>query len=471
MDILQYIERAQAALNDGEFDLAEQYFRQVLSRNPQNQDALDGLKAIEVAKIKKSGSFLTLNVKWLLGFLLMAIGQAEKAYPQLELIHRSQPNNNRFALLFAKCAANTERFKEAHEACLYVLKQNATHLRALELDAEALIGLDRLDQAAEVLQKLVYLKPNDDKLNHRLRDVTAQAYARVGIPENLMERRAAIEKKKLEAQGAPEFMEKLDKIVEAYKLEPDNHDLGVAIASHYRSSELFDEASQVLGPILDKNPEFIPARREQARVWRQSNELEIAVGLLKELLEASPRDLELNDEYMDATIALLERDIQKNTGDKDSLNEIERLKLDRRKNRISWLQQILVDRPEAFKERLELGDLLIQQGQTEEAIPVLQRLIHEPSWAGKGFFLLGQCFRAKGDESLAIQQFEKALEFFKDKGYSHIPSEDLKAVYYYMGVAKENLKDTEGAREAYGSVYSADIHYKDIKQRYERMYG
>lgn len=471
MDILRYIERAKVALKDGEFDLADQYFRQVLSHNPEHPDAIEGLKNIEVARIKKSGSAVTLNLKWLTGAFFAVLGKLDKAYQHLELVYLCKPDSIRYALAFAKCAVKTGNYKQAHEACVRVFKQDATNLKALELDTEALSGLDMLDGAVENLQKLVSLRPNDDKLIHRLRDVTAQAYSRVGIPENLKERRAAIEKKKREAPGTPEFMEKLEKMLAAYEQEPDNFNLGVAIARHYRSSELYEEANRVLGPILDKNPVFEPARREQARVWRQSNELEIAVGLFKELLGASPQDLKLVDEYLDARIALLEQKKKQTGGDKNAANEIERLRLERRQNRIAWIKQILADRPESFRERLELGDLLLQQGQAEEAIPILQRLVHEPSWAGKGYFLLGQCFRAKGDNALAVQQFEKSLGFFKDKGYSHVLSDDLKAVYYYMGIAKEALGDREGARESYGFVYSADIYYKDIKKRYEKSYG
>jgi len=37
-------------------------------------------------------------------------------------------------------------------------------------------------------------------------------------------------------------------------------------------------------------------------------------------------------------------------------------------------------------------------------------------------------------------------------------------------MAKAELGDRDGAKEAYGVVYSADVNYKDIRQRYENLF-
>jgi hypothetical protein len=62
------------------------------------------------------------------------------------------------------------------------------------------------------------------------------------------------------------------------------------------------------------------------------------------------------------------------------------------------------------------------------------------------------------------------LDYFKNRGYQHVLTQELKQLYYYMGLAKEAIGDVEGAREAYGQVYSADIHFKDIRDRYENTF-
>ncbi|MFB3786667.1 MAG: tetratricopeptide repeat protein [bacterium] len=471
MDILQYIERAQSALKQGEYDLATQYFQLVLNRNPENAEALQGLKQIEIVRTKGKLNPLNRELNLIKGWILMKFGKAAAAYPGLEILFRCLPDHPRIALAFARCAEASERYGEAAEAYQRILARDDENKAVLKAAAEVLIKLDRLEEAASLYQRLLAISPNNEKVVHRLRDISAQAYARIGIPENLKERRAAIEKQKREAPAPPEIMEQVEGLLREYQKDPANQELGVQIAAKYRAGGIFSEANKILGPILDRDPQYVPARREQARVWRQSHELEIAVNLYEELLAESPHDAALRDEYLEASIALMEKRLQDGQARPDGAARLEKLRIEHSKNRISLLKRILSEHPEAFEERFELGSLLYKTGRAEEAIPVLQRLVHEPGWAGKGLFLLGQCFRAKGDKTLALLQFEKAVEFFKNRGYSHVLTEELKALYYNMGVVKDELGDKTGAREAYGQVYSQDINYRDVRSRYENLYG
>ena len=470
MDVSEYLNRARSALKDGELDLANQYFNQVLRMFPNNTDALEGLKDLEVAQAKKKWSPVTRAVKLGAALLLKTIGKPDKAYNDLKLIHRINPNHIGAAMAFADCARRIGNDEEAHKAYTRVLSIQPQNQKALQADAEILAHLARFEESQTLFTCLQALRPNDDKISHRLRDITAQAYARVGIPEDLKARRAAMEKEKLESPIPPEILERVEKLLQAYKRNPDDKATGVEIAAHYREGNLLEEANRILSSILDKDPQFEPARREQARVWRESGELDIAVNLYEELLAASPHDQPLKDEYLGARVDQLRKEVHANPQDKEALIQMERVIQEREKNRIVMLRRLIKERPEAYKERAELGELFLKFGKIEEAITVLQRLVHEPSWAGRVFYLLGQCFRAQGDYQLAVGQFDKALEFFKNKGYSHVPTEELKAVYYYLGLSKEELGDKTGAREAYGQVYSTDIHYKDVRQRYENTF-
>lgn len=470
MDIPQYLQRAHSALSEGEFDLATRYFQQILARYPNHPEATQGMKDVTVAVAKKRFPPWLREIKRLALQASVALGRAQKVYPDLELLYLCQPDHIRTAMTLGRCAEKLERWEEAHQAYDRVLRQNATHTGALAADAEVLVKLDRLEESAERYQRLLAMRPNDDKITHRLRDISARSYARTGIPENLQARRAAIEKERREAPAPPEIMEELEKSLLEYKKNPGDLDLGVRIAVHYRKAELYDAANSILASILDKNPHYTPARREQARVWRFSGELTIAQNLYHELLDESPGDLALKDEYLQTSVAWLEKQCQERKADKELFNRFERTKVERDQARIAWLTHWISDHPEAFDERLELASLLLNGGRPDDAVPILQRAIHEPSYAGKGFYLLGQCFRAKGDTPLAVLQYEKALDFFKNKGYSHVLSSDLKQVYYALGMAKAELGDRDGAKEAYGVVYSADVNYKDIRQRYENLF-
>lgn len=462
-----YINRGRQAVKDGEFELADRYFHQVLAQFPSNEEALDGLESIEVERARRKSTPVGWWLKYLSGTLALLAGRTEPAYKSFKFIHRVKPDHAGAAFALARCA---EKLNHAEEACeLYqaVLKLKPTHQPALRACAETLVQLGEHERAAEMLQRLHALRPGDDKIEHRLRDVAALAYARVGVPEDLKARRRAMEKEKLDALDNEEFMEKLDKMLAAYKASPDNHGIGVDVAAHYISGGHLKQAEKVLGLILDKNPHFEPAQREQARLWRRTGDLEICLGLYKDLVRVHPEDAGLRDEYLEAEIAHMNE--LKNSGKltPEQFRRLETLKVEREKTRIEVLEGVMRMHPERHLERAELGELLLKHGRLDEAITALQRLIHEPSWAGKGFFLLGQCFRARRDLPLAIQQYEKSLEFFKNKGYSHVPTPELKEAYYYLGLAREESGDKAGAREAYGAIYSYDINYRDVKKRYE----
>ncbi|MGC9330194.1 MAG: tetratricopeptide repeat protein, partial [Candidatus Hinthialibacter sp.] len=341
MDIPQYLKRAQTALKEGEFDLASRYFQQILNRFPNHPEALQGMKDIKITLAKKKYPPWMREIQLIWYTLRMALRGGKSIYPQIELLYQCQPDHIRTALLYARSAEQSELWEEAHEAYNRVLNQDATHVKALSGDAEVLVNLDRLDDAVERYQRLQALKPDDDRITHRLRDISARSYARVGIPENLQARRAAIEKEKREAIAPPEIMEELEKKLAEYQKHPENQDLGVQIASHYRKAKLFDAANQTLAAILDKHPDYEPARREQARVWRQSGELAIAQSLYQELLNNAPNDLELKDEYLQTTVALLEKQVNEGQAGEETVAQLERMRMKRDQNRITFLERYI----------------------------------------------------------------------------------------------------------------------------------
>ncbi|MDP8244932.1 MAG: tetratricopeptide repeat protein [Candidatus Hinthialibacter antarcticus] len=471
IDVSGYLRRGSQAVKDGEFELAERYFSQVLEQFPENAEAQTGLDSISVERARRHKNPISWYAGLAGGLVMKALGKTEKAYDKLKFQHQVKPTDAKAALGLARCAAALDKHEEAYSAYRVVLKQDSNHQAALREAAEVLVVLGRHGEASKLLQKLTTLRPNDDKLAHRMRDVSAMDYTKVGIPEDLKARRREMEKEKLDALDTDEFMGKLNKLMEAYKASPDNHHIGVEVAAHYLSGNHLKQASKVLALILDKNSEFEPAKREQARVWRRTGELDICVGLYDDLFQLHPDDLALADERLDAQIAHMESRRNAPQWSKEDFNRIEMLKLERQKVRIKLLEAILLDHPERHPERAELSELLLKFGRTQDAITNLQRLIHEPSWAGKGFFLLGQCFRAQKDLPLAVQQYEKSLEFFKNRGYSHVPTQELKEVYYYLGVSLDQLGDKKGAREAYGQIYTYDIKFKDVKDRYEALMG
>ena len=468
MNIPEYIQRAEQAIQQGEFDMANQYYQQILKHNPANLDALEGIKVLEVRKAQKQWSFITIWITFLSAWILKLSGKPQKAYPNLELIYHCDSSNLWRAMVFADCAIRCDKKEKAHEVYTQILTHNHSYIPAIRADAELLISMDNLLEAKERYELLNKLVPNNKEIMHTLRDVSARAYSKFGIPEHLTDRRAQMEKALREAPGTPDFVRKLNLLLEQHERDTDDTRVAIALAAHYRSGKLFDDANRILTPVLDAQPNHKEARLEQARIWKQSGELSIAVSLYKELSTAEPDNQKLKDELLEAQIQL--QNLNKDVPDSGVTESVGDLQQERDMNQIKMLNEHIHTRPESTEERVKLGELYLKYDRVDDAITVLQRLIHEPSWAGKGYLLIGQCFRLKGDNRLAITQYEKALPYLSMKNYAKVPTEEIKLAQYNIGLCKEELKDWNGAREAFGQVYSVDIHFKDVRDRYENTF-
>jgi tetratricopeptide (TPR) repeat protein len=470
MDTQDYIQRAHSALREGELDLAEQYLTLILQISPDHPAALEGLKQVRVARARKGWNrpLQILVEAW--GRLLMSLGRCRAAVGPLELLHRSNPGRFSAALAYARCCDRLGHRSEALEAYRVVISLRPEHIPSLRRATDLATEEDHLDEAINYIKRLFLLLPEDDQLAHRLRNLLAQEYARTGVPEKLTERRAQMEKKLREMPGSPEFVRRLESLEDLCQQRPDDIELRLQLVAHLREGGLVDRANSVLGPIIDGNPNHFGARLEQACLWRAENELVLATNLFETLLAEQPGDERLRQTYLDSRVTLLQQQAKENPSDKELQHHLMEAEHQRDLHRISVLKKQLRDHPDDHAGRVELGQLLLRSKQDNEAIAVLQRLLHEPSYAGQAFFILGACFRERGQLDLAADQYRKAISFFKDRGYSHVPSEELKEAYYFLGLCLEKQGKLETAREAYTHVYTTDINFRDIRERYEQTY-
>ncbi len=470
MDPQDYIERARSAIREGEFDLAEQYFNLVLQSAPNHPEAISGLKEVQVARVRKGWSRPVQAAVEAWCRLLMAFGWYDRAVGPLDLLHRSNPGRFSAVFAYAKCCDKLGRRSEALEAYRSALALRPEHIPSLRRAAELAAQEDHLEESVEYFKRLSLKLPDDDEINHRMRDLLARKYAQTGIPEKLTEERAQMEKRLREMPGTPEFVRRLEDLEAHAQKNPNDIGAALRVIQHLREGKAFDEANRRLAPIIDKNPDDFNVKLEQARLWRAEEDYLLATNLFEELLDERPEDPEIRQAYLDCRVNLLEQRIKENPAD-DSLNrELPQALQERDDHRISILKQHIQAHPEDHPKRLELGRLLAGDQQYDDAISVLQRLLHEPPMAGQALLILGGCFRERNQLDIATEQYQKAIQYFKNRGYSRVPSDELKEAYYYLGDCLEKQGKAKEAREAYGFVYSTDINYRDIRTRYERTY-
>lgn len=466
MDIQSYLERGRDAIRDGEFKLAERYFGSVLQEAPGHPEALEGLEDLKVAQARKGWGPIGRWTVFVWCKTMVLCGKREKALGKLRILFASNPTNALFAETYGAAAAAEDQLQEASTAYRAVLKLQPNRIQALRGLADVLQRQDNTAEAVKCYQKLRRLCPKDDRIDHTLRDLMAREYARSGIPEDIKTARREVEKvksKRIRVPGTPDFTERLERLAEHCEENPDDLDTKLEMAKHLRSGGQLPIAQTVLSEILDGNAEHVAARLEQASLWRESQELDLAFSLYAQLVRENPGDETLRCDWLETG---LESAAQQGLSDQDP--EVVAMRREVFERRSSLWNQHLVAHPEDMDTRLKLATMLLDQGEIMEAIEQTQRLIQSPSWACRGFLHLGKCFRAQDKRELAIDQFNKAIETSKNRGYSHLPGEDLKAAYYWLGATQEELGKVAEARTAYGQVYAADIGYKDIRERYER---
>ena len=96
----------------------------------------------------------------------------------------------------------------------------------------------------------------------------------------------------------------------------------------------------------------------------------------------------------------------------------------------------------------------------DRAIAAFQKLVKIYRWENQSKLMLGRCFFAKGMLDLALQELR------------NLPAgKELKALLYEIGLRYEKRNDMVGAKTAYRVIFAADIHYKDVRDRFETLSG
>lgn len=114
---------------------------------------------------------------------------------------------------------------------------------------------------------------------------------------------------------------------------------------------------------------------------------------------------------------------------------------------------------EEYRQHYDLGISYKEMGLLEEAISEFQLASKGEQERLAAFEMLGLCFMERGEPKFAVKQFERGIA---TPGHSE---EEYLGLYYYLGMAYEQMGDLDKAREAYENVYNVDINFRDVRQK------
>ena len=128
-------------------------------------------------------------------------------------------------------------------------------------------------------------------------------------------------------------------------------------------------------------------------------------------------------------------------------------------------KQMVERYPNDFSYRFDLGTLLFEDGNLDEAIMQFQISQRSPNVRAQSLLGLGRAFTMGKKYDLAVDQLETA------KKESKIMNDSKKEIIYELGTAYELMGKPEQAFNEFKEIYSADISYKDVDAKINAYYA
>ena len=457
--------KSMSAMQLKNYGYAIQLLQTILKSHPEFLAARQLLRKSAIAK--------TAGKKSLLSGLSVASFSSIKIQSQLKL--QSQLKKDPIAALAAL---------DAIEKSLETDPQNS-QLNQLLKDAALAANLP--DIAAFALETIVEASPKDTKALHEL----GQHYLKNSAPEKavtIFQRLldispndlAAIKGSKDAAASSSMKSGGWDKAESTYRDLIKDKDQAVALEQQsrvVRSEEMIDNLLAELHAKAEaegENCTVDTARRiaelhEQREDWENAtNWFNYAASLSNNsdmALVRKASDLQIRQ--FDLAIEAREQFIEANPGTPESEGyaaELESLKKQRADLALEAARSRVDQNPTDLQLRFELGEILVDLENWQEAIPELQKARQNPNVRMRAMSLLGQCFTARGMLDLAAKTLSDAVSELL------VMDAVKKDVIYNLGLVYEKMGDAQKTVDCMKQIYEVDYGYRDVAKRVESSY-
>ncbi len=115
--------------------------------------------------------------------------------------------------------------------------------------------------------------------------------------------------------------------------------------------------------------------------------------------------------------------------------------------------------------RYDLAEVYWEGGEVDKALEQFQLAQRNPSHRLLAMTYLGRCFHAKGQNDMAIEEFQKVLDEMPTM------SKDKMNTLYHLGLTYEDTGDAEQAVACFKQIYSANVNYMDVAERMNAFYA
>ncbi|MDF3129391.1 tetratricopeptide repeat protein [Kiritimatiellaeota bacterium B1221] len=441
--IKETYQRGQEALRKNNPEYAVELFLSILAMEPELDDLRKELRTAQIDGLKSKKPNPLSSMKGL--GKTMAVKSALKKDPAKALIEAEElmkidPLNQAFLDLYleaAKAAGQPSAAAITFEAVLKVNRKNEALLEKLGL---VYLDMKQPHEARRVFEMLGELRPSDQKVIKWIKDTSAMD---------------SMEKGGWEKEGS--FQDKLKNADEAAELEKAG-----------RSQQNMNDMDKLIA----KQRERLEAEPDNLNLYRPLADSLVKAGQFEEALDileraddkANHADPMIQRAITDTTLRIYDYNIKVLTDEGDT----EGAEAQRQEKQAYQLEDTAakVKRyPNDLSFKFDYGELLYAKGDLDAAISQFQQAQRNPQRRIDALYLMGSCFKAKGQYDIAATQLQKAAE--------ELPTmDDTKmAILYELGEVLEAQGDLDAALEHFKSIYAVDIGYKKVGEKIEAGYA
>jgi len=441
VDISRHLEKAREAEKKKNFPFAIQLYHQMLAMKPDDEEARRGLHTT----LESYGRYRSGNL--FLSFL-STLGP-------------------RISIFFARLGKNHPGQARGWEKVLAAAPNDRGALRAL---SHALERAGYLRSAQVAWEHLGRVTGDDGEpwrragdLRHRLgdREGALEAYEKA-LAANPRDQEALRSRKNLAAEGALErsSFRSASSSRELIKDEDKAKELERSQRLVHSADSLDDELASLEDKLAEK-PEDAGLLLRKSQVLRKLGRREEALELLAGLRDRNEAGFEGLRLLGDLRIEGLEEKLAR-AGEGE---ESRRLAGELKDVREEVARDLVNAHPTDARLRLRLGEALQESGRLDEAIAEFQNAGKDPRFRSETTIKLARAFRAKGLADLALSQYRKALEWLEGSGDRH------RETLYELGDLLEEKGEKAEALQVFSRIYEADITFKDVSARIDRLRG
>ncbi|HLF93424.1 MAG TPA: tetratricopeptide repeat protein [Planctomycetota bacterium] len=434
-DTAQLHKRAEESFNKRQYDYARDLYLQILLLDPNDAHARQALKVTIIKKFQEQGATGKIRIMAMKGQFEIQLKTTKDAAKKIDLCQNylnSDPTNAKVRTVLAESLLAQGHSNGAAAEAEMAMRDDPHSVVAAKVLVSAYIGVNKLTEAQNILEKISSLVKEDRDLERLQRDLAARQTMKQGFED--------------QSGKSADYRNVIKDSGKAADLEADKRLIQTDAAFTKKVDELQGE--------LADNPTDARIPKRIGDLYFEIRKDYTAAGdWYKKASQLAPQDSVLRDKVDDCSLRLY--DVQIDNAQKKSDPKLNEYKLARLKFRIQSFERRVQDRPTDMTLRYELGVCYYAGSLIDKAIGEFQQAVKDPKRKAESHLFLGKAFQKKKMYDMADKQYSMSIE--------GVLSQDRRMdILYNRAICNKEAGKKDQAIDLGKQIMEVDIGYKDI---------